>query len=133
MFFSKLSPIKTVKFLFSIKFFLRLISPVNPFIRILELTNSNLEERHFFEKILKLSRSERRVHIQLTYNDSKTWKSYIAVRDYLKGNKEIVKEYVKIKREAIKYAKGEGKKYREYKKPFLDKIEKVALAKIKDK
>ncbi len=85
------------------------------------------EERSFFQKIIKYNRNERRVHIQLTHSDSKTWKSMIAVRDYLQKNKKAVKEYARVKKEATKYANGEGKKYREYKKSFLQKIEKLAL------
>jgi len=51
----------------------------------------------------------------------------IAIRDYLKKHKGIAREYEKIKKEAVKYAKGEGKRYREYKNSFLQKIEKLAL------
>ena len=74
------------------------------------------KERSFFQKIIKYNGNERRVHIQLTHSDSKTWKSMIAVRDYLQKNKEAVKEYARVKKEATKHANGEGKKYREYKK-----------------
>ena len=51
----------------------------------------------------------------------------ITVRDYLEKNPKAIKEYERVKKEAIKHAKGEGKKYREYKKSFLQKIEKLAL------
>jgi len=67
------------------------------------------------------------MHIQLTNTNSKTWKSMIALREYLKKHKDVAKEYTQIKKEAIKHAKGEGKKYRQYKKPFLQKIERLAL------
>jgi GrpB-like predicted nucleotidyltransferase (UPF0157 family) len=85
------------------------------------------KERIFFQKIIKYKGNERRVHIQLTNSNSKSWKSMLAVRDYLRKNPKAIKEYERIKKEAIKHAKGEGKKYREYKKSFLDKIEKLAL------
>ena len=85
------------------------------------------KERSFFQKIIKFKENERRVHIQLTHSNSKTWKSMLAVRDYLRKNPKAIKEYELVKKEAIKYAKGEGKKYREYKKSFLQKIEKWAL------
>lgn len=89
--------------------------------------SSNNKERYFFQKIIRYSKKERRVHIQLTYHNSKTWNSMIAVRNYLRKNKVLIKEYTQVKKEAIKYAKGDGKKYRDYKKHFLQKIEKLAL------
>ncbi len=85
------------------------------------------KERSFFQKIIIYEGNERRVHIQLTHSDSKTWKSMLAVRDYLRKNPKAIKEYERVKKEAIKHAKGKGKKYREYKKSFLQKIEKLAL------
>ncbi len=83
--------------------------------------------RKFLQKIIKHNENERRVHIQLTYSDSKTWKSMIALRKYLKKHREVAKEYARVKKEAVKHAKGAGKKYRKYKKSFLQKIEKLAL------
>ena len=47
------------------------------------------------------------MHIQLTNTNSKTWKSMIALREYLKKHKDVAKEYTQIKKEAIKHAKGE--------------------------
>lgn len=85
------------------------------------------KERNFFQRIIKYQRNERRIHIQLTYSNSKTWKSMLAVREYLQKNPKAIKEYAQVKKRAIKHAKGEGKKYRDYKKPFLQKIEKLAL------
>ena len=82
------------------------------------------QDRLFFEKDYEYKGKIRRVHIQLTYKDSYNWKTAIATRDYLRKNKYFLKEYSKIKKEAVKFAKGEGKKYREYKKKFLDKINK---------
>ncbi|MBT4835167.1 GrpB family protein [Candidatus Woesearchaeota archaeon] len=89
--------------------------------------NGGDKERSFFQKIIKYKGNERRVHIQLTHSNSKSWKSMLAVRDYLRKNPEAIKEYERVKKEAIKHAKGEGKRYREYKKSFLQKIEKLAL------
>ena len=85
------------------------------------------KERSFFQKIIKYKGKERRVHIQLTHSNSKSWKSMLAVRNYLQKNQNAIKEYERVKKEATKHAKGEGKKYREYKKSFLQKIEKLAL------
>ena len=85
------------------------------------------KERHFFVKTIKYNRNERRIHIQLTHNNSTTWKSHIAIREYLRKNKESARKYEKIKKKAISYAKGDGKKYRAYKNKFLQRIEKLAL------
>ena len=46
----------------------------------------------------------------------------VLLRDYLKKNKQAVKEYVKFKKEAIKVSKGNGKKYRDYKHLFMIKL-----------
>lgn len=90
------------------------------------------KDRRFLQKIIKYVGGERRVHIQLTYKNSKTWKSMVALREYLTKHKEVAKEYARVKREAVKHAKGEGKKYMEYKKSFLQKIEKLALKESSD-
>ena len=90
------------------------------------------KDRIFLQKIIKYAGNERRVHIQLTNTNSKTWKSMMALREYLKKHKDVAKEYAQVKREAVKHAKGEGKKYRKYKKFFLQKIEKLALKEYSD-
>ncbi|MFH1270525.1 MAG: GrpB family protein, partial [Nanoarchaeota archaeon] len=55
--------------------------------------NGGDKERSFFQKIIKYKCNERRVHIQLTHSNSKTWKSMLAVRDYLRKNPKAIKEY----------------------------------------
>jgi len=84
-------------------------------------------ERKFFQKIIRYAGNERRVHIQLTYENSRNWNSVIGVRDYLRGNPDAAEEYAQLKRRAVKYAKGESKKYREYKQRFLKVLEKKVL------
>ena len=85
------------------------------------------KDRTFLERKIEYAGKESWVHIQLTYTNSKIWKSMIAVREYLKQHREIIKEYEQIKKEAVNNAKGEGKIYREYKRQFLNRIEKEAL------
>ncbi len=84
-------------------------------------------DRYFFQRIIVHSANERTVHIQLTHKNSRAWQSMIAVRDYLRKHRDIAKDYEKIKKQAIKYAKGDGKKYRKYKRSLLQKIEMLAL------
>ena len=68
------------------------------------------KERFFFQKIIIYAGNERRVHIHLTDNNSKAWVSFIAVRDLLRDNKELSKEYEQVKKRAVIYAKGDSKK-----------------------
>jgi GrpB-like predicted nucleotidyltransferase (UPF0157 family) len=69
-----------------------------------------------------------RVHVHLVEFGVDEWNNVIRFRDVLRGNKSVLEQYVKIKQEAVKYAQGEGEKYREYKKGFIEEIKK----KIKD-
>lgn len=85
------------------------------------------KDRKFFQKIVNYNGKKRRVHLHLTNTNSKTWRSMISVRDYLRNNAEARREYTKIKKEAVKYAKGNAEKYRDYKKKFLQKIEGLAF------
>src|SRR3989338_5438062 len=94
-------------------------------------TSGGNKERKFLQKIIKYNGIERRIHVQLISKNSNAWNSVIAVRNYLRKNKKITQEYAKLKKEAVKYAKGESKKYREFKESFLEKLEKVALKKYR--
>ena len=83
-------------------------------------------KRVFLQRRIRYGGKERRVHIHLV-SDNKFWNSFIVIRDYLKNHDKECKEYVRIKKEAVNHAKGEGKKYRKYKDLFLEKILKLAL------
>lgn len=90
------------------------------------------EERISFKKIYKNKNKERRVHVHLTAHDGIEWKGVLAFRDYLIKHPNVAKEYAKIKREAVKIAKGEGKLYRKHKEAFIKKITKLALREYKN-
>jgi len=79
-------------------------------------------ERLFFEKDYKINRGIKRFHIQLTWRNSKIWKNALKFRDILRGNPEIVREYERIKKKAVKFAKGEGARYRAYKAKFIQNL-----------
>ncbi len=66
------------------------------------------------------------MHVHLVLSQ-KFWNSFIVVRDYLRNHNKERKEYARIKKEAVKHAKGEGKKYRRYKESFLEKVLRLAL------
>lgn len=85
------------------------------------------KDRFFFEKDYKYRGKMRRVHIHLTNKNSKIWKRCILIRDYLKQNEQDARKYERLKKEAVKLCKGEGKVYRECKKSFINKLEKKAL------
>ena len=85
------------------------------------------KDRIFFQKIIKYNGEERRVHIHLSSKDTYAWKAAIAIRNYLNKHEKARIEYEKVKRNAVRYAKGEGAKYRKYKDSFLKKLEKKAL------
>ena len=84
------------------------------------------EERLFFKKYYKYSGKTRLVHLQLSFTDSQSWKNQILVRDFLKVNKKAREDYACVKNKAVKFAKGDGKKYREYKHNFLQNLIKRA-------
>jgi GrpB-like predicted nucleotidyltransferase (UPF0157 family) len=89
--------------------------------------NAGSKERKFFEKDYVYGRKTRRVHVHLTSYNGSEFRQKTAFIEYLKKHPEVVGEYAKLKKEATKYAKGEGKKYREYKHKFLEKLNKKAL------
>lgn len=79
-------------------------------------------ERLFFRIDYPHKNRKRRVHIHLTKFKSQDWKGIIGFRDYLLKHPEAVEQYVKIKREGVKKAFGNGEKYREYKEKFIENI-----------
>lgn len=89
----------------------------------------NDSNRMFFKRIIKYSKKERRIHIHLTHYNSHNWKSIIGVRNFLRDDKKTAREYTKVKKCAVKYANGNGKKYRDYKDSYLKKLEKQAISK----
>jgi GrpB-like predicted nucleotidyltransferase (UPF0157 family) len=95
--------------------------------------NVGNKDKVSFVKDYKNGNSLRRVHVHLTYKGSKTWTKTISFRDYLLKNKNIAKEYAKIKKEAAKLVDDSGKIYRKYKSSFVDKITILALKEFKQK
>ena len=88
--------------------------------------------RKFFQRIVKHHGDERRIHVHLTYENSRAWKAHIAIREYLRKHKDVAKKYSKIKKAGVRYAKGESLKYREYKDVFVKNLEKKALKEFKN-
>jgi GrpB-like predicted nucleotidyltransferase (UPF0157 family) len=80
------------------------------------------KKRLFFEKDYGLIK-KRRVHLQLTSNNSAFWKDAIKFRDVLRNNKKIKEIYSLIKQKAVRLGK-EGKEYRKFKEEFIRKVSK---------
>lgn len=106
---------------------------INQYIRGLEKLGYRTDPEHlrdgrriYLKKIVRYRGKESRVHIHLTLNDG-YWNTYIVFREYLKKHSKELEKYAQIKKEAVNYAKGEGKKYREYKDKFLNNMMKKAL------
>ncbi len=77
------------------------------------------KNRVFFEKDYKYAGKKRRVHLQLTSNNSLIWKNAILFRDKLREDYKKAREYEQIKKIAVKKAKGDGKIYRKCKEKFI--------------
>jgi GrpB-like predicted nucleotidyltransferase (UPF0157 family) len=78
------------------------------------------KNRFFFEKDYGLIK-KRRVHLQLTSNNSDVWKKAIKFRDILRKNKKIRNRYSLIKQEAVLLRK-KNKDYRNFKKKFIERV-----------
>ena len=68
----------------------------------------------------------RKVHVHITYS-KKELREKIAFREYMIAHPKDAHRYAEIKKKAVKFAKGEGERYRKYKEKFLSNITKKAL------
>ena len=84
-------------------------------------------ERSFFRIDYPYKNRKRRVHIHLMKFNGQDWKEMIGFRDYLLKHPEAVELYVKIKKEGVKKAFGDGEKYRKHKEKFIENILKKVL------
>jgi len=85
------------------------------------------KERDYFEREYVYGGNARRVHLHLTSHNSFEIRRAVALVKYLRTHPVELKQYATIKKKAVKYAKGEGKKYREYKQGFLERLGEKAL------
>jgi GrpB-like predicted nucleotidyltransferase (UPF0157 family) len=83
---------------------------------------ASTEKRLFFRRDYKYKHGTRRVHVHLTKLNGRDWKEMVSFRNYLLENKGAIAEYSRIKRHAVKVAKGDGKIYRKQKEEFIRKI-----------
>jgi len=90
-------------------------------------SSGSSKQRKFFMKEYASKNNVRRVHLHLTFHNSFESRRALSFVKYLRAHPDKIKEYAKIKEKAIKYAKGQGEKYREYKNKLLEKLGKEAL------
>ena len=88
---------------------------------------ASTQQRLFFRRDYKTSSSIRRVHIHLTFTGSRDQKEMTTFRDYLISHSKTVKEYEKLKKDAVKIAKGRGDLYKKYKEKFILDITRKTL------
>src|SRR3989344_7803427 len=84
--------------------------------------NATYPERLFFRIDYPYKNRKRRIHIHLTKFNGQDWKEIISFRDYLLKHPDAVEQYVKIKKEGVKKALGDGEKYRKHKEKFIEHI-----------
>ncbi|MCD4759885.1 GrpB family protein [archaeon] len=89
--------------------------------------DSQWGNRMFFIKKYKTKGGFHRFNIHLLPLKDIEFSNAIILREYLKNNKTTVKDYIRHKKQGIKVSKGNGKKYRDYKNPFMVKIIKDAI------
>ncbi len=87
------------------------------------------DQRLFFFKDYRYAGEVRRVHVHLTHNESFELIRALSVVDYLSKHPESVKEYSRVKQEAVNHANGDGKKYRAFKGEFLEELSRKAMSK----
>ena len=71
--------------------------------------------RLFFRRDYHNNHRERRIHIHLVKFNGKDWKEMINFRNYLLNHPKAVEKYAKLKKEAVRKSKGEGRTYRKHK------------------
>jgi GrpB-like predicted nucleotidyltransferase (UPF0157 family) len=87
------------------------------------------KERFFFRRTIRSGEGYRFVHLHLTKGGNSEWKMALATRDLLREDPKARQQYTKVKKKAVKYAKGDGQRYREFKNKFLGPLAKMAVKK----
>lgn len=88
------------------------------------------KNRLFFKRDVKRLGKIRRIHLHLTKHQSQNWREMIDFRNFMLGNKSALEQYIKIKKQAVVVAKGDGEKYRKYKEKFIQSILKKSTSPV---
>ncbi len=84
--------------------------------------SGSTSDRFFFIKNYPYDKGTRLVHLHLVEKKNPEWKRLVGFRDYMLQHPEVLKAYIRIKKEALAFAQGEGEKYRAYKASFIESI-----------
>lgn len=93
--------------------------------------NAGTSTRLFFRTDYYNDKNVKLIHIHLVEKDSRDWKEMIVFREKLTNNLQLCREYVKIKKKAVKISNGNGDKYKQYKEKFINKVLKNAIQEIR--
>lgn len=69
----------------------------------------------------RISFKNEKVHIHLTFLNSKTYRNMIKFRENLRNNSNLVKKYENLKKKACNIANDDGRVYRSLKEDFIIK------------
>jgi len=78
------------------------------------IQDAGSKERLYFEK--------NKINLHLTKSSSKEAKNMLNFVKVLRKNKKLKEKYENIKKQAVKYAKGNSKKYKKFKSKFFNNI-----------
>lgn len=82
------------------------------------------DKRLFFRKDIQFKNKTYRLHLHLTKYQGKDWQEMINFRENLNKNSDLVQQYIKIKKQAVKKAKGDKDIYNQAKYEFIKKYSK---------
>jgi GrpB-like predicted nucleotidyltransferase (UPF0157 family) len=88
---------------------------------------SGTKRRLFFVRDVSYKGKDIRMHLHLARLNGPDWIQHVAFRDYLVKHKDAVLEYARVKKRAVKAAKGKKKIYMKEKADFIREITKRAL------
>ena len=83
--------------------------------------------RFFFIRDIHFKGKPIRIHLHLVKFSGTEWNQKIAFRDYLRKHKELVSEYEKVKKDAVKMANGDKTIYLKVKSGFINRVTRDAL------
>lgn len=82
--------------------------------------------RLFFRRDYPYDGTIRRIHIHLTKLNGEDWKEIVSFREYLLKHPNEITNYAKLKKKAVKIAKGNGDTYKKFKEEFIKNIIKLS-------
>ena len=91
------------------------------------MPDAGSRSRLFFVRDTRFDGKQLRIHLHLVKFEGAEWKQKTAFRDYLRKHRELVKEYERVKKEAVKKANGNKEIYLKAKSKFINSVTRKAL------